>query len=152
MRSHLINDQGIKTYVVIFDVDDPTEVVTGLSDFASEHAIYAAQITAIGMFTHTTLGYFERERKQYRPIVIDENVEVVSLIGDYTLDVEKNQPKLHLHAVVGLSDGSTRGGHLLAAQVGVTLEVIVNVYPATLRRVPNKDVGLALIELNQSET
>jgi uncharacterized protein len=150
MHSQLLEAQLAQTYIVIFEVDDPTEVITGLTDFARRYQITAASITAIGMFTHTIIGYFERELQQYRPITISENVEVISLLGDIALDVEKNEPKVHLHALLGLSDGSTKGGHLLEAHVGVTLEVVVNVLPTTLRRLPHKEIGLTLIELGDN--
>ncbi len=150
MKSQLLVTQPVQTYIIIFAVDDPTEVIAGLTDFARRHQITAASISAIGMFTHTVIGYFERELQQYRPITFSENVEVVSLLGDIALDVEKNELKVHLHALLGLSDGSARGGHLLEAHVGVTLEVVVNVFPTTLRRMPHKEVGLSLIELDDS--
>ena len=150
MHSRSLEAQLAQTYIVIFEVDDPTEVIAGLTDFARSHQITAASITAIGMFTHTVIGYFEREIQQYRPITISENVEVISLLGDIALDVEKNEPKVHLHAILGLSDGSTRGGHLLEAHVGVTLEVVVNVFLTSLRRLPNKEIGLTLIELEDN--
>ncbi len=150
MRAQLLNDQVIKTYIVIFDVDDPAEVIAGLTAFARRYSITAAQVTAIGGFRQTTVGYLDRDQKQYLPIVIEGNVEVISLIGDFSFDQEKNEPRLHLHAVVGLRDGSTRGGHLLSAHVGPTLEAIVNVSPATLSRIPNQDVGITLINLDDS--
>lgn len=151
MRSQMVNDQMLQTYVVIFDVDDPTEVIAGLTNFARQHAITAAQVTAIGQFTHATLGFYDNQRKEYLPIEIAENVEVLSLLGDIAHDVQQDAPKVHLHAIVGLRDGSTRGGHLLSAQVGVTLEVVVNVLPARLERVANEEVGLALIRLPGKE-
>ena len=56
-------------------------------------------------------------------------------------------PQPHLHAVLGLPDGSTRGGHLLHGQVWPTLEVIIRVTPAELRKTDRPDIGLALIDL-----
>jgi predicted DNA-binding protein with PD1-like motif len=50
--------------------------------------------------------------------------------------------------VLGLADGSTRGGHLLAAgMVRPTLEVVLTEVPATLRRKKRADLGIALIDL-----
>jgi hypothetical protein len=54
--------------------------------------------------------------------------------------------------VLGLSDGTTRGGHLLEGWVFPTLEVIVREAPAELRKVMNPDIGIALIDLDQSES
>nr|WP_293380334.1 hypothetical protein [Phenylobacterium sp.] len=49
--------------------------------------------------------------------------------------------------MVGLSDGSTRGGHLLNAVVKPTLEVTIVETPAHLRRRKRPELGVALIDL-----
>ena len=89
------------------------------------------------------LGYFDRDQKDYRKIPITEQVEVLSLLGDVALDNE--QPKLHAHVVVGKSDGTAHGGHLLSAHVWPTLEVILTESPSHLRRRTDRESGLALI-------
>jgi predicted DNA-binding protein with PD1-like motif len=48
--------------------------------------------------------------------------------------------------VLGLADGSTRGGHFLEGKVRPALEVVVTETPATLRRRKRKDLGIALID------
>jgi len=73
-------------------------------------------------------------------------VEVVSLIGDVALD--KDEPKVHAHVVVGKSDGTAYGGHLLEAYVRPTLEVVLVESPVHLRRRVDQDAGLALIDLS----
>ncbi|MBA4037107.1 MAG: DNA-binding protein, partial [Bradyrhizobium sp.] len=47
----------------------------------------------------------------------------------------------------GLSDGSTRGGHLLTGIVRPTLEVVMTEVPVALRRRKRPDLGIALIDL-----
>ena len=145
MKSKLINDGGEKTFVIVFDPGD--EVVAGLLDFAKEHKL-AASLTAIGAFERVTLGFFESERKDYKRIPINEQVEVMSLVGNISLE-ENGEPKVHAHVVVGKSDGTAHGGHLLEAHVRPTLEVILVESPATLRRKMNAEVGLALIDLTE---
>jgi hypothetical protein len=54
--------------------------------------------------------------------------------------------------VLGLSDGTTRGGHLLEGTVFPTLEVVVTETPAQLRKVMRPDIGIALIDLDRSES
>jgi predicted DNA-binding protein with PD1-like motif len=91
--------------------------------------------------------YFDWRRKGYNCIPLHEHVEVLSLIGDVTRD-DQGQPKLHAHIVVGQADGSTRGGHLLEAQVRPTLEVILLESPQYLTRQFDPESGLALIKLS----
>ena len=44
------------------------------------------------------------------------------------------------------------GGHLLEGRVFPTLEAIVTETPARLRKVMHPDLGVALIDLDQSES
>jgi len=67
---------------------------------------------------------------------------VLQAVGD------GGKASLHVHIVLGLSDGSTRGGHLLAGTVRPTLEVVVTETPSTLRRKKRADLGIALIDVN----
>ena len=98
--------------------------MAGLVEFARQNRLGAGHFTAIGAFRDVTLGYFDWEKKDYKKIPVDEQVEVLSLIGDVAL--KDGEPKVHAHVVVGRSDGSTRGGHLLEAHVRPTLEVILD--------------------------
>ena len=112
-------------------------------DVAKENGLSAARFTAIGAFSDATLGYFDMEKKEYEEIPVDEQVEVLSLVGDIALF--EGEPKLHAHAVLGRSDGTTRGGHLLGAHVQPTLEVVIVESPEHLRRETDEETGLPLL-------
>ena len=142
MTSRLIQESdGRKVFAVVLDKGD--EVRSCLTDFAKQEHLGASQITAIGAFADVTLGYFDRQRKDYKGIPLSEQVEVLSLLGDVVLD--KGQPSLHAHVVVGKSDGSAHGGHLLEAHVWPTLEVIVSESPTHLHKRFDEESGLTLI-------
>lgn len=61
--------------------------------------------------------------------------------------MKSGRPQLHAHVVVGKSDGSAHGGHLLSARVRPTLEVVLVESPAYLRRETDEETGLALIRI-----
>jgi uncharacterized protein len=143
MKSKILNQTGEKTWALIFETDD--EVKSGLLEFAKAKQLGGAHFTAIGGFRYVQLGYFDWQKKEYLPIVVDDQVEVLSLIGDVAL--QRSEPVLHAHAVVGTSDGTTRGGHLLKAYVRPTLEVILSESPQHLRRQFDESAGLALIKV-----
>ena len=144
MRSRLIHSEGgEKTFVLVFDAGD--EVVSGITTFAREKDLDAASITAIGAFSGATLGYFDIGRKAYEKIPVEEQVEVLSLIGDIALN--EGEPELHAHVVLGRRDGTTRGGHLLEAHVRPTLEVVLTESPHHLRKTTDEETGLALIDV-----
>jgi predicted DNA-binding protein with PD1-like motif len=143
MKAKLLSEQGQKTFALVFDKGD--EVVSELTAFAKERGLAASHFTAIGAFSEVTLGYFDRDRRDYAKIPVREQVEVLSLIGDIALD--GGQPKLHAHVVVGKRDGTAHGGHLVEARVWPTLEVILEEAPQHLRRTMDPETGLALIDI-----
>jgi predicted DNA-binding protein with PD1-like motif len=143
MRSKLLNADPPITYAVVLDTGD--EVIGELDKFVREQEVEAASITAIGAFSRAVLGYFQWETKQYKKIAVDEQVEVLSLLGDVA--VAEQGPTLHLHAVLGKSDGSVVGGHLIEGHVRPTLEIILIQPPSYLRKRKDPETGLALIDI-----
>jgi len=134
---------GTQTFVLVFNTGD--EVTKGLLEFARAQKLEAAALTGIGAFQSVTLGYFELQKRDYKRIAINEQVEVVSLVGNVAIGDEG--PKLHAHVVVGKSDGTAHGGHLIEARVRPTLEIVLIETPAHLRRRSDPATGLALIDL-----
>jgi len=141
MKAKLINELGEKIYAVIFNKGD--EIVEGLLSFAREKKIQASHFTAIGALSDVTLGYFNWTAKTYDRIPIREQVEVLSLVGNIVFD--NGDPKLHAHIVIGKSDGSAHGGHLMEGHVRPILEVILIESPSHLHRKMDRETGLALI-------
>jgi predicted DNA-binding protein with PD1-like motif len=147
MKAQMIHQGADRTWALVFDKDD--EVVSTLTAFAQEHRLTASHFTAIGAFSHVTLGYFDRERKAYTRIAVDEQVEVLSLIGDVART--DDGPKIHAHVVLGKADGTAHGGHLLDARVWPTLEVVLTESAGHLRRRVDPATGLPLIDLDATD-
>jgi len=143
MQSKIINDAPEKTYVLILETGE--EVVSQIQRFARENNLNASRFTAIGAFSSATLGYFDWNQKDYEKIPVNEQVEVLSLIGDIAL--QDGEAKIHAHVVVGKRDGSAHGGYLLEAYVRPTLEVVLTEAPGYLKRSFDPESGLALIDL-----
>jgi predicted DNA-binding protein with PD1-like motif len=138
-----------RTLVVVFDVDD--EVLGGLGDVAEYERLSAASLTAVGGVRSATLGWYDVEAQAYVEIEVSEQAEVLSLLGDVALDPD-GKPTVHAHAVLGLRNGATRGGHLLEARVRPTLEVVITETPGRLAKRYRPEFGLALIDLSPSDT
>ena len=146
MHSRQLTSDSQPTHVLVGEPgEDALKIIT---QFAVEHGITAAQVTAVGAFARATVGWFDRQAKDYRRLHIDEQVEVLSLVGD--IADEDDEPVAHLHAVLGRFDGTLRGGHLLEGDIWPTLEVIVNESHDKLRKTSHPDLGLALIDLDRS--
>jgi len=144
VRAKLLSQSDERTYALIFETDD--EPISILTRFAEENGITAARFTAIGAFSRATLAYFDWERKEYRKIPVDEQVEVLSLVGDIALD--GGQPKVHAHVVLGMQKGDARGGHLMDASVRPTLEVMLEKSPSHLKKPFDPASGLSLIRID----
>jgi uncharacterized protein len=134
-----------RTFVLILDQGE--EAFASISRFARQTNIAGASLSALGAFECAKVGWFDIETREYRPISIKEQCEVLSFIGDIATG-DDGKPSLHVHAVLGLSDGTTRGGHPIEAIVRPTLEVTVVESAAHLRRKKRAALGLALIDLS----
>jgi len=133
-----------KTYVLIFETGD--ELASGLRQFASEQKLQGSSFKAIGALSSVKLGWFNWETKKYQIAVeLDEQLELLSLIGD--IAEHDGKPEVHAHVVVGKSDGTAHGGHLLEAKVRPTCEVILTESPKHLQKQVDREAGIALIKL-----
>jgi predicted DNA-binding protein with PD1-like motif len=145
MRIKLIHEEkGQRTFAVILETGD--EAMSCLGAFAARERIGGAQVTAIGAFKSGKLAFFDWGAKQYRPIPVEEQTEVASLIGDIAVGPD-GKPSVHVHAVLGRRDGTALAGHLLEGHVRPTLEVVVTESPAHLCKVKDAETGLALIRV-----
>ena len=143
MRSRLLQATGgQRVFSVVLSHGD--EAMASLNDFVTSQGLGAASFTAIGAFSQAVLGYFDWERKTYERIQVGEQVEVASLIGDIAL--LDGKPVVHMHCVVALPDGETRGGHLLSAHVSPLLEVFVTADPVALEKKHDPATGLSLMD------
>jgi len=133
-----------KTYVVVFE--DGEEAIAGLERFAAEHDLTAAEFTGLGAFSSAVLGFFNTDERDYERIPVDEQVEVLTLVGNVTKHDENT--KVHPHVVLGRRDGTACGGHLLEATVRPTLEIIVTEAPENISRRVDPKTGLPLIDLD----
>jgi uncharacterized protein len=134
-----------KVYAVIFRKGD--EALSGLTDFAIQNHIVDAHFTGIGAVSGATLGWLDLERKNYQPIPVEEQCEVLSMIGD--IATFNGKPVVHTHVVLGHRDGSTVGGHVWELHVNPTLEVFVTANTTPLKKKPDDASGMKLIDPTQ---
>jgi predicted DNA-binding protein with PD1-like motif len=145
----IAGNAGSETRVVVLDSGE--EAFAALTKFANDAKLTAASLTAIGAFERATIGWFDFEKKTYKKIEVEEQCEVLSAIGDVAID-DDGEASVHVHVVLGLSNGATRGGHLLAGTVRPTLEVVLIDTPSHLRRKKKPELGIALIDLEVGRT
>jgi uncharacterized protein len=143
MQVQLLNPgEATKQYAVIFYQGD--EAFSGLLELAEKYQITSTHFTDIGALNGATLGWFDPQRKMYKKIPVVGQHEVIGMSGDIAL--YQGKPVVHTHMVVGNSDGTTFGGHVLDAYVSPTLEVFVTVDPVTMQKRFDPATDLTLID------
>ena len=143
LESRLVSPaNGVRTYALVFRTGD--EIMAGLAEFAGQRHLQDAHFSGIGGVSRAAFGIYDLRRKQYLEIVDPAQSEILSLIGDITVD--QGKPAVHAHIVLGYGDGTAHGGHLLRGTVSPTLELFVTEYPAVLRKRHDPVSGLDLID------
>jgi len=125
-----------RRFLLVFDKGD--DVLATLRAFADSQAVRGASFVALGAFSSATVAYWNPATKEYEHIAVDEQVEVLSLAGNLG-------NKIHAHVTLGRRDGSTIGGHLVAATFFPTLEMTVVAYDEAIVRETDAETGLSLI-------
>lgn len=141
MRHKVLSRQP-RTFALVLDTGE--ELASELKKFAQTHRLAGSSFHAIGAFSSVRLAWFDWETKQYQTSVdFDEQVELLSLLGDVALN--NGEPQVHAHVVIGRRDGTAHGGHLQQAIVRPTCEIILSESPEHLQKQPDPASGLALI-------
>lgn len=143
MRHHLVDETyGRRTFVVALEIGE--EVMSSITELARELSLSGSSMTGIGAFQRVRLGWLDWERSGFRENLIDEQVELLSLVGN--IASEEGEPKVHAHVVVARNDATTRGGHLVEAIVRPTLELVIVESPDHLQRRHDEKTGLVLLK------
>lgn len=132
-----------RTFAVMFAPGD--SLLDELAAFASRNEVEAASVTGNGGFGRCTLAFFNLDDKRYQDIPVEGQADVLSLTGNIAGD-DTGHGVVQLHVLLGLPDGSIRGGHLRQATVRPAVELIVTESPAPLRRRYHADIGMSLLD------
>lgn len=144
MNYRLIEEHdGRRSYAVALEIGE--QVVETMTKLARELSLVGSSVSGIGGFQHATLGYFEWDMSNFKQNIVDEQVELLSFQGTIA-EADDGEPILHAHVVLGRSDGTTRGGHLVEAVVRPTLEAVIVESPTHLHRRFDKNTGLVLLK------
>ncbi|TFG15008.1 DNA-binding protein [Candidatus Thorarchaeota archaeon] len=128
----------------LFPGDD---ILESLEQIAADYDIQAGILNLIGAIEGAHLGYFNVKKKEYMDFEVDEDLEVVSCMGNISRN-EENAPIVHAHMVVADESGRCYGGHLMkGCTVSVTIEIFINVLVGTLTRTEDESTGLHLLNL-----
>ncbi len=121
------------------------EVVGQLTRFCHDRGFPHAGIEGIGAIEGVTIGAYDLEQRIYRKQELAGGWEVLGFNGNFSWI--SGEPMLHTHVTLADLDGRVRGGHLFAAVVHVTLELILRPGQIRIDRAADEDTGLNLWKL-----
>jgi uncharacterized protein len=139
----VLREKEERVWVLAYQTGD--SIVSDLEGFARDHRLRGAHFTGIGAFQDVVLRYFDWESKEYQDIPVNEQVEVLSFIGN--IAASEGAPKVHAHLVLGRRDGTTLGGHFKDGHVRPTLELVLVEEPGDMIRALDQVTGLPLLDL-----
>ena len=118
-----------------------------LLEFLAANAIRGGSFTGIGAMSRSTIAFFDIERKQYLDRELDEQMEVLAVVGNVAM--HENEPLVHAHVTLGRKDYSVLGGHLRSGVVRPTLEITLDLSAKALERAVDPKYGLPTLNLKE---
>lgn len=107
-----------------------------------------ATMSGLGAVREATVSYWNAHSREYEQHELDEQMEVVSLIGNAT--IREGSPFTHIHVALGRTDLSIVGGHLDDLVVHPNLEIEIRPEAATVERTFDDNCGLYLMDLAET--
>jgi len=131
---------------VVIRIDRYEEVMEKLEEVCKKEGILLGSISGLGAASYVEMGLYDVEQKAFTGTVLEQPLEVTSLIGSVTeMD---GKPYLHVH--IGAADvtGKAYGGHLKKCVIGGTAEIFIHAAEGHVGRRPDwfSDTGLNLYD------
>lgn len=128
---------------IVVRLDRGEEVCAKLLELAQLEDIRTAAVSGIGATNDVALGVFDTQTKVYHKTRYVEDFEIGSVTGN--LSRQGDKPYLHLHAVIGSPVmGECHAGHLNAATISATCELMIDVIDGEVNREFSEETGLNL--------
>ena len=132
--------------VIVAKIEPNEDIIDAIKQVIKKHSIKSGLLNVIGALKKFTIGYFDIETKEYNFKTFDEDIELISCMGNIAF--KDNEPIIHLHVSVGKEDYSIMGGHLSQPSiVSVTAEVYIYEIIQTITRANDPQFDLSLLDL-----
>ncbi len=121
-----------------------------LLSFLEAQSIRGGSLSGLGAVSNAIVAFFDTEAREYRDIELDEQLEVLALVGNVA--IYQGAPLVHAHVTLGRRDGTALGGHLRRATVRPTLEIFLHVVSRPLQRTLDPRYGLSALDLKHEHS
>jgi predicted DNA-binding protein with PD1-like motif len=131
--------------VVVAQLKPGEDILHSIEKVAKDMGLRSAHISMIGAVSRVHLGYFDRKENEYKDFTVEEDLEIVSGIGN--ISKHENAHVVHAHIVAADKTGRCYGGHLLeGCKVSVTIELVITEVDE-LKRARDDLTGLNLLKI-----
>ena len=127
---------------LIVRMDPGEEITDRLRAVCEKERVELAAVEALGAVNDFTVGLFDLETKEYRSNRFQGPHEIVSLTG--TVTTKEGKFYQHLHMSAANAAGEVFGGHLSAAVISATCEMVVRVLDGQVERALDPEIGINL--------
>lgn len=98
-----------RTY--LFRLPKGKDLLESLADFCHDNQVKCGIVHVVGSVSNATIAYFDQAKKKYDKKAINEEMELLSLTGN--ISIQDNRPTVHAHVMLSGKDYQVIGGHLL---------------------------------------
>ncbi len=110
---------------IVLRVDRGEEVMAAITALCEKEKILLASIAGLGAADRLVMGLYDIETQRFSETVLEQPLEITSLIGSVT---EMNgKPYLHVHVNAADAEGRAYGGHLKSVRISGTAEIFLTV-------------------------
>lgn len=132
--------------VIVGKVEPNEDLVDSIIEMIKKYNVKSGFIKCIGALKTFTIGFYIIDSKEYKMKTFNENVELISCIGN--IAYKDGEPIIHLHVSLGRGDYSVIGGHLSKPSiVSVTGEVSIYEIDQKLYRANDPQFNLSLLNI-----
>ena len=131
--------------VIVVRLEPGEDILKSIERVVKEQSVTSGHLSLIGAVSRAHLGYFNREENEYRDFVVEEDLEIVSCVGN--ISQHNDQYIIHAHVVASDENGKCYGGHLMeGCRVSVTIEIVITEFPL-MTRARDELTGLNLLDI-----
>jgi len=128
--------------ILLFEAGE--EVMSGLKSYVEQEQIPSAWVNLLGACGGLTLAYYDLETKSYEKHEINEDLEILGVMGNITW--MKKEPALHLHGTFGKRDLSVIGGHIFSMKISAVGETHLQIFEESIERGFDEGLGLNIMQ------
>ena len=132
--------------IIFAKVEAEEDLMDSIIKMVRKHNIKSGFINCIGALKKFTIGFYEIDTKNYKIETFNENVELLTCMGNITYN--DGEPIIHLHVSLGRRDYNVIGGHLSKPSiVSVTGEVSIFETDKKFNRANDPQFNLSLLDM-----